>query len=142
MVTNNKMTITISVTINAPVDRVWKKWITPADIIKWNNASPDWHTPKAENDLKPGGKFLFRMEAKDGSFGFDLEGVYDEVETNKLITYTLADGRRVVVTFTGQGNTTNVIESFEPETENPFEMQRQGWQNILDNFKRHIESNQ
>lgn len=141
MVTNNKMTITISVAINAPVDRVWKKWITPADIIKWNNASPDWHTPKAENDLKPGGKFLFRMEAKDGSFGFDLEGVYDEVETNKLITYTLADGRRVVVTFAGQGNTTNVIESFEPETENPFEMQRQGWQNILDNFKRHVESN-
>lgn len=141
MVTNNKTTITISVAINAPVDRVWKKWITPADIIKWNNASPDWHTPKAENDLKPGGKFLFRMEAKDGSFGFDLEGVYDEVETNKLITYTLADGRRVVVTFAGQGNTTNVIESFEPETENPFEMQRQGWQNILDNFKRHVESN-
>lgn len=141
MVTNNKMTITISVAINAPVDRVWKKWITPADIIKWNNASPDWHTPKAENDLKPGGKFLFRMEAKDGSFGFDLEGVYDEVETNKLITYTLADGRRVVVTFAGQGNTTNVIESFEPETENPFEMQRQGWQNILDNFKKYVESN-
>lgn len=141
MVTNNKATITISVAINAPVNTVWKKWITPADIIKWNNASPDWHTPKAENDLKPGGKFLFRMEAKDGSFGFDLEGVYDEVETNKLITYTLADGRRVVVTFAGQGNTTNVVESFEPETENPFEMQRQGWQNILDNFKKYVESN-
>ena len=141
METQNKTMITIENTINAPVEKVWEYWTKPEHIIKWNSASEDWHTPRAENDLRVGGSFVARMEAKDGSMGFDFGGVYDEVKNNEYIEYTIGDGRKVKVTFTGNDNTTKVVESFEAESTNPVEMQRGGWQNILDNFKRYTESN-
>ena len=140
MTTNDKTTITIEVTVKAPVQTVWKLWSDPEHIKKWNSASDDWHTPHAENDLRKGGKFTSRMEAKDGSFGFDFGGVYDEVRTNEYIEYTMGDGRKVKVTFSPQGNDTKIVETFEAETENSLEMQKSGWQAILDNFKKHAES--
>jgi uncharacterized protein YndB with AHSA1/START domain len=133
--------ITVTALINAPIDKVWKLWTTPANIIQWNNASDDWHTTKAENDLREGGKFSSRMEAKDGSFGFDFEGIYDKVENNKLIEYTLADGRKISITFTETGKQTEVSEIFEAETVNSVELQQSGWQAILDNFKKYAEVN-
>src|SRR5437867_4359325 len=111
-----KTTITVEATVKAPVEKVWKLWTGAEHITKWNNASDDWHTPRAENDLRVGGKFLSRMEAKDGSFGFDFGGVYDEVKTNELITYTMGDGRKAKVTFTSNGNETKVTETFETES--------------------------
>ena len=136
-----KTSITVEATVKAPVEKVWKCWTTPEDIKKWNNASADWHTTKAENDLRVGGKFSSRMEAKDGSFGFDFGGVYDEVSKNKIIAYTIGDGRKVKINFTSLGNETKVVETFDAENENPIEMQRGGWQSILDNFKRYTEKN-
>jgi uncharacterized protein YndB with AHSA1/START domain len=136
----DKKSITIESIVNAPIDKVWKLWTEPEHIKKWNNDSPDWHTPYAENYLKAGGKFSSRMEAKDGSFGFDFEGVYDEVKTNELISYTLGDGRKVKITFSVQDNKIKVVETFEAEDTNPIEMQRGGWQAILDNFKSYTES--
>src|ERR1044071_2582885 len=118
METLDKTTITVESTINAPVEKVWEFWTTPEHITKWNHASDDWHTPFAENDLRSGGKFMSRMEAKDGSFGFDFGGVYDEVKTNELIAYTIGDGRKVKVAFTNQGNSTKVTETFEAENQN------------------------
>src|SRR4051812_34857759 len=118
METENKTKITVESTVGAPVEKVWKFWTTPEHIKKWNSASDGWHTPRAENDLRTGGKFLSRMEAKDGSFGFDLGGVYDEVITNELIAYTMDDGRKVKVTFINKGNETTIIETFEAENEN------------------------
>ena len=108
--------------------------------MQWNNASDDWHTPRAENDLRAGGKFLYRMEAKDGSMGFDFSGEYDEIVEFKLIRYTLADSRKVTIEFSGTGNVTQIVETFEAETENSAELQQYGWQCILDNFKKHAES--
>ncbi|MDB5198632.1 MAG: polyketide cyclase [Chitinophagaceae bacterium] len=140
METQNKTVITIENTINAPVEKVWEYWTKPGHIIKWNNASDDWHTPRAENDLRVGGSFVSRMEAKDGSFGFDFGGVYDAVRDNEYIEYTIGDGRKVKITFSGNGATTHVVEAFEAENTNPVEMQRGGWQNILDNFKKYTES--
>ena len=137
----NQNMITVEAIVNAPVQKVWEKWITPSDILQWNNASDDWHTTKAENDLKVGGKFLSRMEAKDGSAGFDFNGIYDRIKTHELIEYHIEGGRKVTVLFRGEGNLTKVIETFEAETENPIELQRGGWQSILDNFKRHVEAN-
>src|ERR1700737_2937161 len=131
-------TITVENTVKAPVEQVWQFWTLPEHITKWNSASDDWHSPFAENDLRVGGKFLARMEARDGSFGFDFGGVYDEVVTNKLIAYTLGDGRKVIITFFSKGNETRVVETFEPENTNSIEMQRGGWQAILDNFKKHV----
>ena len=136
-----KTTVTIEAVVNAPVEKVWEYWSKPAHITQWCNASPDWHAPKAENDLKAAGKFSTRMEAKDGSMGFDFDGVYDVVKTNELIAYTLGDGRKVSIIFNATGNTTKVTETFEAENENPVEMQKGGWQAILDNFKKHVESN-
>ena len=133
--------ITIEATVKAPVEKVWKFWTAPEHITEWNNASEDWHTPRAENDLRPGGKFLSRMEAKDGSFGFDFWGIYDEVVPNKVIAYTLGDGRKVRTVFSSAGNETTIVSEFEPENTNPIEMQRGGWQAILDNFKKYTESN-
>lgn len=133
-------TITVETTVKAPVEKVWKTWSTPEDIIQWNNASDDWHTTRAENDLRIGGKFLARMEAKDGSAGFDFGGIYDEVKPNELIGYTIGDGRKVKVTFSSGGDETKVTETFEAESTNPLEMQRAGWQAILDNFKKYTES--
>ena len=141
MKTSDKTTITVENTVKAPVEKVWKFWTEPEHIKKWNNASDDWHTPFAENNLQAGGKFVSRMEAKDGSFGFDFEGIYDTVIVNKLIEYKMADGRKAKITFNGNGKETKVIEIFEAETINPVEMQRAGWQAILDNFKKHTEAN-
>lgn len=131
--------ITIETVVHAPVEKVWEYWSEPEHIMKWNNASEDWFTPSAVNDLNPGGKFNWRMEAKDGSFGFDFTGAYDEVKKHKLITYTMDDGRKVRITFTPQGEDTKVQEIFEAESTNSTELQRAGWQAILDNFKRHAE---
>jgi len=141
METQNKTAVTIETTINAPVEKVWKRWNTPEDIIKWNSPSADWHTPRAENDLQAGGKFLFRMEARDGSAGFDFGGIYDEINVNKQISYTIGDGRKVKIIFTGNGSKTRVVETFEAEQLNSIEMQRSGWQAILDNFKNYAEGN-
>jgi len=133
--------ITVKATIHTRVEKVWKFWSQPEHIKKWNNASPDWHTPIAENDLRTGGKFLSRMEAKDGSFGFDFEGVYDEVTEHRYIHYTLGDGRTVSITFESDENETKITETFDPENQNPVEMQQAGWQMILDNFKKYTEAN-
>jgi uncharacterized protein YndB with AHSA1/START domain len=141
METTEKTVITIAADIKAPAEKVWKLWNSPTDIVKWSTPSPDWHTVRAEHDLKPGGKFNFRMEAKDGSFGFDFGGVYDQVKQNEYIEYTIGDGRKVKINFTTKGDVTNVTESFEAETENPIEMQRGGWQAILDSFKKYVEAN-
>lgn len=135
----NKQTITVKITVNTPIEHVWKCWTEPEHIKKWNSASPDWHTPFAENDLRTGGKFLSRMEAKDGSFGFDFGGVYDKVKLNELIAYTLGDGRKVKIDFEAKENTTVVTETFDAEDSNSIEMQERGWQAILDNFKRYAE---
>lgn len=138
---DTKKTIIVQVTISAPIEKVWKLWTTPEHITKWNNASDDWHTPRAENDFRVGGKFLYRMEAKDGSFGFDFVGVYDEITRNEEIAYTIEDGRKVNVTFTKNNDAeTKVVETFEAESTNSHEMQRVGWQAILDNFKKYVET--
>lgn len=136
---NEKTKISIGTTVNATVEKVWNFWTAPEHIVKWNSASEDWHTPRAENDLRKGGRFLSRMEAKDGSAGFDFEGIYDDVRRNELISYTMSDGRKVNVTFEANGNQTKVKTVFEAEDTNPVEMQKQGWQSILDNFKKYIE---
>ena len=141
METTTKTEITVANTVNAPVEKVWKFWTGPEHITQWNNASDDWHTPFAENDLRVGGKFLSRMEAKDGSYGFDFAGVYDEVKTNELIAYTIGDGRKVKVIFTPSGNQTKLTTTFEAEDINSIEMQRGGWQAILDSFKKYTETN-
>jgi len=132
--------ITISTSINAGAEQVWACWNEPAHITKWCSASPDWHTPRAENDLRIGGRFLTRMEAKDGSFGFDFSGTYTDVVTHKYIAYTLDDNRTVTIEFDTQNGITNIEEKFEMENENPEEMQRMGWQAILDKFKNYAES--
>jgi uncharacterized protein YndB with AHSA1/START domain len=138
---DTKKTITVQAVINAPVEKVWNLWTTPRHITKWNNASDDWHTPRAENDLRVGEKFLYRMEAKDGSFGFDFVGLYDAIKRSELIAYTLDDERKVKVTFTKNNDVeTKVVETFEAESTNPLEMQRGGWQAILDNFKKYVEA--
>ncbi|MFD0681957.1 MULTISPECIES: SRPBCC family protein [unclassified Paenibacillus] len=139
METGNK-TITVETTVHKSVGEVWKYWTEPQHITKWCYASNDWHAPNAENDLKEGGRFLTRMEAKDGSFGFDFGGVYDEVRINEYISYTIADGRKVAITFISQENNTKVIETFEAETINSIEMQKAGFQAILDNFKKYSET--
>lgn len=132
--------VTIETTVKAPVEKVWDSWTLPEHITKWNAASDDWHTPSATNDVRPGGSFTSRMEAKDGSTGFDFGGTYDDVEPHKLISYTLGDGRRVSVNFDAHGDTTKIVETFDAEAQNSVEMQRSGWQSILDNFKRYTET--
>ena len=129
--------VTISTLVDAPIERVWELWTDPEHIKQWNHASDDWHTTEAENDLRVGGKFRSRMEAKDQSMGFDFEGVYEEVEVNELIQYRLEDERRVRISFTSEGDQTKVVEVFDADSMNPVELQRQGWQAILDNFTRY-----
>ena len=136
-----KTIITIEAIVNAPMEKVWKFWTETEHIIKWNYASDDWHSPYAENDLKAGGKFLSRMEAKDGSFGFDFGGIYNEVKAYELIAYTLGDGRKAKINFSSKGNATKIITNFEAENVNSIEMQRGGWQSILNNFKKYTETN-
>ncbi len=140
MATIEKINITVGVTIYTPVEKVWEFWTEPKHIIHWNNASDDWHTTKAENDLRSGGKFLSRMEAKDGSMGFDFTGKYDRIELHKLIETTLDDDREVQVSFVSNGNETTITEIFEAEQENTIELQQAGWQSILNNFKKYAET--
>jgi uncharacterized protein YndB with AHSA1/START domain len=140
METQEKTIITVENTINAPVEKVWEFWTKPEHITKWNNASDDWHTPWVKADLREGGSFVARMEAKDGSMGFDFGGVYDVLRPNEYIEYTIGDGRKVKVNFSEQGNTTQVVENFEAEDTHSIEMQRGGWQAILDNFKKYTEA--
>lgn len=130
--------LTVHTNIEAPVEKVWDFYTEPQHVTKWNNASPDWHSPSAENDLRVGGNFSFRMEAKDGSAGFDFAGTYTEVVQLKKIAYTMAD-RSAEVTFLEQGNKTDVTVVFDAEAENSLEMQQAGWQAILDNFKKYTE---
>ena len=134
-------TILVQTIINSPIDKVWELYTTPKDIMQWNNASPDWHTPHAENDFKVGGKFIYRMEAKDGSFGFDFWGTYDSIKINERIDYTIGDGRKVKVTFSSQETKTKVVIEFEAEETNSIEMQKDGWQAILNHFKKYVEMN-
>ncbi len=136
---NDHQAITIEATVNAPIETVWQCWTGPEHIIKWNSASEDWHTTAAENDLRVGGKFLSRMEAKDGSVGFDFYGIYDEVVLHETIAYTLGDERKVEIAFSAASNGTKVIETFEAEGMNSIELQRSGWQSILDHFKSYVE---
>jgi uncharacterized protein YndB with AHSA1/START domain len=141
MDTKENTVITVQTTVNAPIEKVWKFWTSPEHITQWNYASEDWHTPRAENDLQAGGKFNYRMEAKDGSFGFDFAGIYDDVIKHQYIEYHLGDVRKVKITFTSDNNETLVVESFDAETTHSIELQRGGWQAILNNFKRHTEAN-
>ena len=132
--------ITVQTVIKAPVKKVWKLWSEPNHIINWCNASDDWHTPKAENDLKVDGKFMTRMEAKDGSSGFDFTGKYEKVELYKEIDYVIDDGRKVQIIFDEKNNETTVKESFDAENSNSIESQRTGWQAIMDSFKKYVET--
>ncbi|MHB1048625.1 MAG: SRPBCC family protein [Bacteroidota bacterium] len=140
MAATNKTTITVQVTVNSPVEKAWKIWNAPEHITKWCTASPDWHTPRAENDLRVGGRLFSRMEAKDGSAGFDFVATYTDIVNHKTIAYTMEDGRKVKITFSTDEKTTTLVETFDAENENPVEMQREGWQTILNNFKAHVES--
>lgn len=139
METSNSMKVTVQAVVKAPIEQVWSYWTEPEHITKWNQASEDWHAPRAENDLRAGGKFLTRMEAKDGSMGFDFFGVYDEVKQHELISYTLEDGRKVEITFVDLGGETKVVETFDAESTHPVEFQQAGWQAIMDNFKQYTE---
>ncbi|MDQ8036804.1 MAG: SRPBCC family protein [Pedobacter sp.] len=131
--------ITVQTTINASPEKVWSAWTTPEDVNQWNAASDDWHNPRSRNDLREGGRFSYRMEAKDGSMGFDFEGTYTRVLPGKLIEYVMDDERGVAVSFEAGADGVTVTESFDAENENSAEMQRQGWQAILDRFRAHVE---
>jgi len=135
----SKALLTVQNTVQAPVEKVWIYWTEPAHIVNWNNASEDWHTPKAVNDVRAGGRFVFTMAAKDESFNFDFSGTYEEVIPHQRIAYTLDDDRKVTIVFTSSGEATQITQSFEAEEVNPIELQQQGWQAILDNFKRYTE---
>jgi uncharacterized protein YndB with AHSA1/START domain len=134
------MEITIQVTVNAPLKKVWSAWTTPEDIVQWNFASEDWCCPGASIQLEPGGRFSYRMEAKDKSFGFDFEGEFTVVDYLKKIEFKLGEMRNVAVCFRETSDGTLVEETFHAETQNSAEQQRQGWQAILNNFKTHVES--
>ncbi|KAA0992847.1 SRPBCC family protein [Dyadobacter aurulentus] len=133
--------ITVETTVNAPVGKVWEYFNAPEHIKQWCFAADDWHAPFSENDLKTGGKFTTTMAAKDGSFSFDFGGVYSNVVPESLIEYGMTDGRTVKVTFEDHGDSTTVTEVFDAEQTNPADMQKAGWQAILDNFKKHVEAN-
>lgn len=139
MISSHNIKITVETTVNTTVEKVWEYWTDPEHIKKWNSASEDWYTPVSENDLRVGGKFHSRMEAKDGRIGFDFSGTYDEVKLHEAISYTMSDGRKVKITFTGEKNKTTIIETFDPEMDNSIDMQKQGWQAIMDNFKKYAE---
>jgi uncharacterized protein YndB with AHSA1/START domain len=134
------MKITVETLVNAKLNKVWDAWNNPSDIKQWNTAQEDWHTTKSTVDLREGGKFLSRMEAKDGSEGFDFEGTYTRIVPKKAIEYRMSDGREVKVEFVERAGGILVQETFDAETENTPELQRQGWQAILDNFRRHLEA--
>jgi uncharacterized protein YndB with AHSA1/START domain len=132
--------ITVTVTINADAKKVWDFYTLPKHIMNWNFADPSWHCPAAENDMKLGGRYFARMEAKDGSFGFDFIATYTDVQVGKQFTYEFG-GRFAEVKFLPANGQTEIVVSFDPETENPIEMQKGGWQAILNNFKNYVERN-
>jgi uncharacterized protein YndB with AHSA1/START domain len=131
--------ITVNATIQAPITKVWDYWTNPEHVKNWNFAASDWHCPEATNNLEVGGEFHYTMSAKDNSFSFDFWGTYQKIELEANLEIILGDGRHMKVLFETKDNTTVVTESFEPEKVNPEEMQRAGWQMILDNFKKHVE---
>jgi uncharacterized protein YndB with AHSA1/START domain len=136
------MQITIQTTVKAEIKAVWAAWTTPDDINQWNAANDDWHNPRSSNDLRPGGQFSYRMEARDGSFGFDFGGTYTNVVEHQLIEYVLGDGRSVSVRFEPVEAGVQVVETFEAEDANAAEMQKQGWQSILNRFAAYVEAKQ
>lgn len=136
-----KKKITVETLVPLPAEKVWRLWTEPQHIEKWNFASQEWHTPTAENDLRQGGKFNYRMEARDRSGGFDFTGEYTEVEPHSRIRYRMDDGREVTVNFKPVENATFIEEIFDPEEANSIEMQRNGWQAILENFRKYAEQN-
>jgi uncharacterized protein YndB with AHSA1/START domain len=140
METKKQSFLKVETSVKAPVEKVWKHWNDPVHIKAWCHATDDWHVPFAENDLRLNGKFKTTMAAKDGSMAFDFEGVYNDIIENKSIGYVMGDGRKVKVSFSGEGPNTKVTEEFEPENINPEEMQQAGWQSILDNFKKYTET--
>ncbi len=135
----NNQKITVNAIINSPIEKVWNTYTQPEHITQWNQASEDWCCPRAENDLKVGGKYNARMEAKDGSFGFDFEAIYEEVEPQKKLSYNMLDGRNATTEFISDGNQTKVKTTFDPENQNPIEMQQEGWQAIMNSFKNYVE---
>lgn len=133
-------TITVEAIVNAPVETVWAAWSQPEHVVQWNAASDDWHSPSPRNDLRVGGTFCYRMEAKDQSVGFDFEGEYTEIIPHQKIAYAMGDDRNVVVEFLANGASTTVRETFTADASHPLEVQQAGWQSILNNFRRHAES--
>lgn len=150
MNTPENISITVESLVHSPVNKVWEYWTNPVHITKWNFASEDWHTPWANSDFRVGGIFVFRMEAKDGSMGFDFTGRFDVIQPLEYLEYTLCEtdpdhpnaiGRKVKISFTAEGNSTRIVEHFDAEQEHSVELQRKGWQAILDNFKKYTERN-
>ena len=135
----NRVSITVETTIAVSPELAWAYWTEPRHITQWNQASDDWHTPSVEQDLRVGGRFSSRMESRDGKFGFDFWGIYDAVEPYRLIAYTIGDGRKVSVLFDAVRGGTQITETFEAEAENSVDLQRTGWQAILDSYKRYVE---
>ncbi len=137
----NTKNITIDCVVKSSVQNVWNVYTEPRHIVNWNFASDDWHCPRVENDMKVGGKYLARMEAKDGSFGFDFQAVYDKVVPQQKLSYILEDGRKVTTLFEPLNDAVKVTTTFEAENQNPLDMQKAGWQSILNNFKKYTELN-
>ncbi|MFZ5554401.1 MAG: SRPBCC family protein [Bacteroidota bacterium] len=137
----NTTQITVEALVAADAQKVWNYWTKPEHIIRWNFAIDTWHCPSAENDLRTGGKYKARMEAKDGSFGFDFEAIYDEIADKKKIAYTMEDGRKAITHFENENGKIKVTTTFDAENTNPVDMQQQGWQAILNNFKKYTENN-
>jgi uncharacterized protein YndB with AHSA1/START domain len=133
------MKISVNVLVPAPIEKVWSAYTTPKDIMRWNAASDDWHTTASRVDLRPGGEFSSRMEAKDGSFGFDFEGVYTQIIENEFIEYLFGD-RLATVKFDAEDTEVRVTVEFDTEEDNSVEDQRTGWQSILDDFARHVQT--
>lgn len=131
--------VMIQAVSSAPLEKVWRYFVEPEHIVRWNYVVDNWHCPRAENDLTPGGRFNYRMEARDGSFGFDFSGEYEEIRPHELITYHLDDGRLVEVAFQASSDQTNITQKFEAEEANPMEFQKKGWQAILDRFAAYVE---
>jgi uncharacterized protein YndB with AHSA1/START domain len=140
MKTAERTKITIEAMVNAAANKAWNVWTNTEDIVKWSTPSPEWGTKKASHELKDGGSFNYRMEANDGSMGFDFGGTFDRVVPGKHLDYTIGDGRKVITTFTEQNGQTHIVQTFEAEDQNTIEMQRGGWQAILNSFKAYVES--
>jgi len=141
MNTNDKTSLVAATEVSVPVEKVWELWTTPAHIMQWNKLSDDWHNTKIENDLQAGGRFLFAMGLKNGTFSFDFCGTYNQVKPNELIAYTLDDGRKSTITFNA-GPPVKITEAFEANQTDPVDMQLQFCQAVLDRFKKYAESNE